>query len=262
MAVKIKLAGDTLDEATARFAPDPIAAPIFINALQKTGTHLLRNVLRMFVPNEQQYHREFIQWPNLQDNLAAFSSEKPMLSWGHLLYSDASAFETARCRRLVLVRDPYDWVLARARFFVSEQFRANLDHLKDGALAIEDLLNLMIFGIHSKAGSLADMYRLTVLGWLHTGSLMVRYEDLVKHANALHTPEAESYFCVLLDHCRIAVPGNWAERVATGADREQSATAREKLSLGSAVIPDELPEGQKQLVDVAAPGLRAILGYA
>ena len=61
MAVKIKLVGDTLDEATARFAPDPIAAPIFVNALQKSGTHLLRNVLRMFVPNEQQYHREFIQ---------------------------------------------------------------------------------------------------------------------------------------------------------------------------------------------------------
>jgi hypothetical protein len=262
MAVKIKLMGDTLDEATARFAPDPIAAPVFINALQKSGTHLLRNVLRMFVPNEQQYHREFIQWPNLQDNLAAFSPDRPMLSWGHLLYSDASAFETAHCRRLVLVRDPYDWVLARARFFVSEQFQANLDHLKGGALSIEDLLNLMIFGIHNKAGSLADMYRLTVLGWLHTGSLMVRYEDLVRHANALDTPEAEQYFRRLLEHCRIAVPDNWAERVAAGADRRQSATAREKLALGNAVIPDELPAGQKQLVDVAAPGLRTFLGYA
>jgi len=262
MAVKIKLAGDTLHEATARFAPEPITEPIFINALQKSGTHLLRNVLRMFVPNEQQYHDEFIQWPNLQDNLAAFSAEKPMLSWGHLLYSDASAFETARCRRLVLVRDPYDWVLARARFFVSEQFQANLDHLKGGALAIEDLLNLMIFGIHNKAGSLADMYRLTVLAWLHTGSMMVRYEDLVKHANALATPEAEAYFRALLDHCRIALPGDWAERVAIGADRKQSSTARENLSLGTAAVPDILPEGQKQLVDVAMPGLRAILGYA
>ena len=63
MAVKIKLLGDTLNEATARFAPDPIAAPIFINALQKSGTHLLRNILRMFVPVDQQYHAAFIQWP-------------------------------------------------------------------------------------------------------------------------------------------------------------------------------------------------------
>jgi hypothetical protein len=152
-------------------------------------------------------------------------------------------------------------VLARARFFVSEQFRTNLDHLKDGALSVEDLLNLMIFGIHNKTGSLADMYRLTSLAWLHTGSLMLRYEDVVKHANALETPEAEAYFQALFDHCRIARPDNWAERVATGADREQSATAREKLQLGNAFIPDELPEGQKQLVEVSAPGLRALLGY-
>ncbi len=258
---KILLQPDTLNSATERFAPDPIKQPIFINALQKSGTHLARNILRMFVPVEQQHQKAFIQWPNLQENLEAFSADEPKLSWGHLLYSDASAFETAAARRIILARDPYSWVLARARFFISEQFNANLDHLKNGALSIEDLLNLMIFGIHNKAGSLADMYRLTMLAWLHTGSLMIRYEDLVKHANNIDTPEAEAYFKVLLDFCGIAMPANWAERVTTGADRKQSGTAREKLSLGNAYIPDELPEGQKRLVDVSAPGLRAFLGY-
>jgi hypothetical protein len=262
MSVQINLVGDTLNEATIRFAPAPIAKPIFLNALQKSGTHLLRNVLRMFVPVDQQYHKAFVQFATLQDHLEAFSTERPMLSWGHLLYSDASAFETVNCRRLILVRDPYDWVLARARFFVSQQFSANLNHLKDGALAVEDLLNLMIFGIHGKAGSLVDMYQLTALAWLHTGSLMIRYEDLVRHANAPDTAEAEAYFRTLLDHCGITMPADWAERVVTGADRQQSSTSREKLSLGNAVIPDVLPEGQRQLVDIAAPGLRAFLGYA
>jgi len=50
--------------------------------------------------------------------------------------------------------------------------------------------------------------------------------------------------------------------VTTGADRRQSATAREKLALGKASVPDELPEGQKRLVELAAPGLRAFLGYS
>ena len=42
---KITLVGDTLNEATVRFAPPPIATPIFLNALQKSGTHLLRNIM-------------------------------------------------------------------------------------------------------------------------------------------------------------------------------------------------------------------------
>lgn len=257
----ITLEPDTLDEETARFAPAPIATPVFINSVPKSGTHLLRNILRMFVPVEQQYSAAFIQWPNLFDHLAAFDTEKPKLSWGHLLFSDASAIETSPCRRLVLVRDPYDWVLARARFFVSEQFSANMDYLKNGKLSVEDLLNLMIFGIYGKAPTLAEQYQFNATGWLHTGALLVRYEELVRHANALETTEAEMYFRALLDHCRIAVPDNWAARVARGADRKQSGTSREKLT-GVIDIPDVLPEGQKRLVDVAAPGLRALLGYA
>jgi len=259
---KLSLEADTLDEATERFAPAPIAHPIFLNSVPKSGTHLLRNILRMFVPVAQQYQDVFIQWPSLQKHLDAFDPDNPRLSWGHMLFSDASAFETAPCRRIILVRDPYSWVLARARFFLSEQFSANLDHLKNGALSVEDLLNLMIFGIHQKAPSLADQYRFNAVAWLHTGALMLRYEELVRHANALDTPEAEAYFRALLDHCGIDMPANWAERVATGADRKQSATAREKLSLGNAFVPDTLPEGQKLLVEVAYPGLRALLGYS
>ena len=32
--------------------------------------------------------------------------------------------------------------------------------------------------------------------------------------------------------------------------------------MGGYVLPDELPAMQKRLVDVAAPGVREILGYA
>jgi hypothetical protein len=259
---KIKLQADTLNQATEIFAPARLAHPIFINSVPKSGTHLLRNIMRMFVPVEQQYHAAFIQWPNLFDNLAAFSPNDPKLSWGHLLFSDASAIETAHCRRIVLVRDPHDWVLARARFMISEQFSGNMDQLKSGKLRIEDLLNLMIFGIHGKAPALAEQYRFNALGWIHTGALMLRYEDLVLHANAPGEPAAEAYFSDILAHAGIALPADWRDRVETGADRKQSSTAREKLEMGEIVIPDELPEGQKRLIEVAAPGLRALLGYA
>lgn len=59
------------------------------------------------------------------------------------------------------------------------------------------------------------------------------------------------------------LPADWRERVRVGSDREQSGTARENLAGGGMfVIPDELPERQKQPVDYAVPGLRELPGYS
>ncbi len=57
------------------------------------------------------------------------------------------------------------------------------------------------------------------------------------------------------------LPQDWRERVRVGSDREQSGTARENLEGLAVEIPDELPYTQKRLVNVAAPGLRELLGY-
>ena len=86
----IKLKRDTLDEEVARFAPVPLAAPVFLNSIPKSGTHLLKNILRMFVPLEQHYRTQFIQWGNLQDHLVAFDRRRNQFSYGHLFFSDAS----------------------------------------------------------------------------------------------------------------------------------------------------------------------------
>jgi isopenicillin N synthase-like dioxygenase len=58
------------------------------------------------------------------------------------------------------------------------------------------------------------------------------------------------------------LPDDWRERVRVGADRDQSSTARENLvGGGDLVVPKELSQEQKDLVNYAAPGLRKILGY-
>lgn len=56
-------------------------------------------------------------------------------------------------------------------------------------------------------------------------------------------------------------PANWKERVLIGADKQHSATARENLAGKTFDLPKELPALHKQMVDYAAPGLRALLGY-
>jgi hypothetical protein len=259
----VRVKADTLDEENLRFAQAPLKQPLFLNSVPKSGSHLLRNIIRMFVPLEQQYKVQFIQWPNLQQHLQAFDREKSYLSWGHLLFSDASAIELAAVRKVLLVRDPYEWVLARARFFMSEEFSGNINHIKDGRLSVPSLLNLMIFGVYQKAPPLAEIYANNAAAWLGTGVYLVRYEDLLANLKSLDSGAADAYFRSLFEACGIdPVPADWRDRILVGSDRKQSGTARENLTGLNVEFPRELPEAQKQLVDFAAPGLRTLLGYS
>jgi hypothetical protein len=258
----IQMMPDTLNEENLRFTQSALRQPLFLNSVPKSGSHLLRNIMRMFVPVEQQYHVQFIQWAHLGKHLTAFDKSKPQMSWGHLFFADDSAMEMAGVRKILLVRDPYSWVLARGRFFLSDEFHGNVDRLKDGSLTVEELLNLMIFGIYQKAPPMVDVFTHNAVAWLGTGAYLVRYEDLVDHLKALDGRAAEFFFASLFEACGIDMPDNWRERIVVGSDRKQSGTARENLTGLSIQFPDELPDMQKKLVDYAAPGLRGVLGYS
>ncbi len=253
---------DNLDQLSQQFPQSRLAEPVFLNSVPKCGTHLLRNIVRMFVPVEQQYHKSFIQFAILRDHLQAFSTAQPMLSWGHLLFSDDSAIALRSVHHLLLVRDPYDWVLARARFFLSDTFKGSLEHLKGGQAAVDEVLNMMIVGIHDKVPALQEIFLHNALSWTGTKAQLLHYEDLLRSLKELDSDGAEDYFGNLLRACGMGdLPADWRQRIAIGADRKQSATARENLSRVAMQVPDTLPEAQRRLVDVAAPGLRTALGY-
>lgn len=253
---------DNLNELNERFEQVPLRQPVFLNSVPKCGTHLFRNIVRMFVPVSQQYHATFIQIPILNQHRAAFSQSHPMLSWGHLLFSDDSAIALKNVRHTVLVRDPYDWVLARARFFLSDTFQGRMEHLKNGNVSVEEILNMMIFGIYEKAPTMLDTYLHNAVAWVGTAARILKMEDLLNAVKNLETDEAEHYFSTTLGFCGIdPLPKDWRERVRIGSDRKQSGTARENLAGPASDVPDELPETQKRLVDFAIPGLRELLGY-
>ena len=253
---------DNLDSRNSDFIQDRLETSIFLNSVPKCGTHLLKNIIRMFVPVDQQYKSDFIQFPNLKENRGAFLNEnKPVLSWGHLLFADTPSLLLRNVNHILLVRDPYDWVLARARFFLSDNFQANLEHLKNGAVPIDDFLNMMIFGIYNKVPTMEEIFTNNAVCWLGTDAKLIRYEDLLHHVENIDEIAAEEFFKNLIQRCDITMPEDWRSRVKIGSDRSQSGTARENLDLKGQDIPNELPAKQKQLVDYAAPGLRAILGY-
>jgi hypothetical protein len=258
---EVRVKSDALDAENRRFEQAPLRQPVFLNSVPKSGSHLLRNILRMFVPVEQQYQRDFIQWPNLMQHLAAFDPASPKLSWGHLFLADASAIETAPARRILLYRDPYDWVLARARFFLSEEFLGNVDHLKSGSLDVDELLTMMIFGLPGKAPSLHDIYEMNAAAWLGARVHVVKFEDLVRYLRDLEDAKAVAFFERLFEACGIERPTDWRERIAIGSDRRQSGTARENLTGIAKDLPEILGPRHCALVDYHAPGLRALLGY-
>lgn len=260
---EVSVAPDTINEENAKFSQVRLSRSIFLNSLPKSGSHLLRNILRMFVPVDQVYGPQFIQFPNLKQHLAAFDKNKSHLISGHLLYTDNTAIPANRTNKVLLARDPYSWVLAQARFFVSDIVSSNFDHIKTGALTVDDLIALMIFGIYQKSPPMRQQYELYTLGWLAAGAYLVRYEDLVENLASIDTESAKSYFTELLDRCGITPPSDWKERVIIGADRKQSATARENINTSEPLFefPQELSEKHKQMVDFSAPGLRKLLGY-
>ena len=81
---------DVLDAEVVKFDQRPLTQSVLINSVPKGGTHLLRNILRMFVPVEQHYAADFIQIPNLRQHMPALDPASPKLVVGHLLFSDES----------------------------------------------------------------------------------------------------------------------------------------------------------------------------
>jgi len=254
---------DTLDDAGRQFDRVKLARPLFLNSAPKSGTHLLRNVMRMFVDESQHWRHEFIQHRILaQCQGDAFRPDAPMLSWGHLLFSDEASIALKPVRHVVLMRDPYEWVLARARFYLSDEFQGSTNNIKGGAVPIEEVLNMMILGLHQKIPTLMDIYSLNVVAWMGGPARLVRYEDLVGAVQDLASKRSEAFFAGLMEDCGLpALPKDWQRRVAVGADPAQSRTARQNLTLDQP-IPDQLPQIQRRMVDFAAPGLRRMLGYA
>ena len=258
--IKVGLKPDTLDEENRKFEQKPLNQPLFLNSVPKCGSHLLRNIIRMFVPVDRQYQVQFIQEQIVREHFGAFSDPRNFLSWGHLMFNDITAVVVGNARQVLLVRDPYDWTIARARFFVSDEFKG-FDLLKEGTLSVEAILNMMIFGILEKAPPLAALFTYNAVAWLGTGVHLLRYEELVAALKDLDGKGGERFFSDLFEACGIERPDDWRERVRIGSDRKQSGTARENLTGVEVEFPTELPSLQKQMIDFAAPGLRALLGY-
>ena len=51
---RIVAKGDNLNQLSANYHHERLGEPVILNSVPKCDTHLVRNILRMFVPVEQQ----------------------------------------------------------------------------------------------------------------------------------------------------------------------------------------------------------------
>ncbi len=215
---RIVVKGDNLNELNANFVQQRLLEPVFLNSVPKCGTHLVRNIMRMFAPVDQQYHQAFIQHAILRQHQVAFSQAMPHLSWGHLLFSDEAAIVLHHVHHVVQIRDPYDWVLARTRFFLSDTFQGSLEHLKGGNVSVDEVMNMMIFGIHGSAPSMNDIFTHNAVSWLGTKIRLLRFEDLLQHVKKIDR-RGGVFFCRFVKGLRNG-------RIARGLARTRSRRVR------------------------------------
>ena len=253
---------DDIDEYVADFDSPPLRERLVVNSVPKCGTHLIKNVVKMFVPADQQYGPSITHVNHVKPHEHVFTGEKKWMAWGHFAFTEYMASLLRGARHVILVRDPYDYVLAYTRFLYAEQLHHTMHLVKEGKVAPEATMNLIVLGSAAGLTPLISQYDYHALGWLGTGAKFFKYEDLVASVRDLDSPEAEAFFRRLLDACGIDMPADWKERVRLGADPRFSMTARQNLTVAGGVIPETLSEEQRLLVDHAAPGLRKILGYA
>lgn len=258
-------------EANSRFEHVPLKQPAILITVAKSGSHLLRNILCMFMPMRQQDYSHTDLAPIRENRIIT----APMFRWGHIAITPNAANVLQNSKKLLLVRDPYDWVLSMARFATTALLTGNLrDHkphphddiYRDKGVTIEELFSIIITGtdVRNQHPSLRSAYVPIAVGWKDLDVHMVKYEDACLHVKALRegtdTDDTREYFRKLVNTFNIDLPDDWKERVLTGADKRLSMTARENL--GSHYdIPAVLPDRFKKLVDFTVPGLREYLGY-
>jgi hypothetical protein len=264
----LKTLEDQLRSRNMRFQHRQQPNRVFVNGVPKNGTNLVRDVLTMFFPWGT-IENDTITDANLHLHDARVKQNHSGLYWGHINHGPVTAVFMRQFRHIVVVRDPYDYVLSRAYFLFDERqksFTQMARVVQEHGLSFDDAVSVAIRGWCFNGEyypSVRDLYLSNALGWTDLGCMFIRYEEMLTWCNKPDDAEAWNWFQPLFDFCGIEAPEDWRGRVVAGADRRISLTSTENLGVTTHVVRRrELTEGQKKLFAVVAPGLREALGYA
>lgn len=254
-----------LDASRSCFQPLAWPHPVLLNSLFKSGTHILSNILTHFCYGGRQNHSPYLFDDQIYQTRELLADPLgPRFFIGHLAWIPGVIEYVRPFRMLHLYRDPRTWILAVGRQYFDPEARGNLAQwVRENRVPLADLVDILLTGgtfFGERLEPIAETYNRRVIPWLSRAAIAIRYCDLVRHATNLNRSESEQFFRMLLAACGLELPANWQARVRAGASRELSATDS-RAFMDPALDCQELSAAQKQALEIAAPGLRQVLGF-
>jgi hypothetical protein len=254
---------DEFDIVSDKYQNKPnLKNKIFLISVPKSGTHLLRNIIRVLINNENVY-RPFVQDYDFDGHLEAIKNEKYYFYTGHLNFHSYTYLNTINMRKILLIRDPYSVLISSCKFFYSDNHNSYIkDFFIKNNITPSQSIDMLINGVYDNdvyIPSIGDIYKENAIKWF-SSSYVVKYEDLISGLDNLVNKKDEAYIKTLLKEIGFdCLPENWIEIIADGANPKWSKTSNLVFSRND--ICTYLTLDQRLQFEMLNPGLRNSLGY-
>ncbi|MGC1928409.1 MAG: sulfotransferase domain-containing protein [Candidatus Nitrosopolaris sp.] len=238
-----------------------LANPIFVCSVPKAGTHLLRGIL------EQIVGQDLIMRPGRVITETDILSELPFknkIYFCHLQHSEELSNYISKFPKILLARDPRDYVVSQAHFFnVLKMDESSLERRFRELPNWTVKLSAAILGIEdgpSRLSSVAETFVNYYIKWLNLpNSFLVRFEDIVGSSVENYERVAKS-IRLIIEFIGFTVDYDEAflDSVFMGSDPAKSQTFRSG-KIGS--WRQEFNADHVKQFKLVAPGLVSGLGY-
>jgi tetratricopeptide (TPR) repeat protein len=240
-------------------------SPIFICTVPKSGTHLIRGILAQIfgtdfvflsdspgvVPNEI----DILSEPQLENKIYV----------GHFHYSEKFSTLVANFPKILLVRDPRDYVISQAYYMDSfKRMESPLEKRFRELPSWKHKVSASIFGMtecKTKLASVNEIFINHCIKWLSSpNSLLVRFEDIVGSQFGGNTNRMVKTIQSILEFIGYKVEDEEKlfDDIFLGSDPAKSGTFRSG-NIGSWRL--EFDEDHVKQFKLVAPGLVSRLGY-
>lgn len=186
---------------------------------------------------------------------------------GHLYYTEESFQRIKDYKKILLYRDPRDYVVSYAHFFNSNG-RLGIgidDFFKENHYSIQEIMIDVIRGINVNKNILLGvgaMYERMHLKWRSENSLPIKYEDLIGTVSGGSDDVRAATIRKILHWLNIEPPSDIMEKIQIGSE---PTIERERPSFRKGVKGEwknEFMEYHKLLFKHYAPNLVSLLEYA